>query len=431
MADSNAILVYLALKFGRTDWLPEDPAGAAAVQRWLSVAAGQIAFGPAAARLITVFGASFNAEEVIARAHAILKHIDAELAGRAWLVGDRPTIADVALYSYIARAPEGNVDLTALRRDQRLARAYRGPAGLRRLPEDPRRAHRGGLTGPRTFIKDQNDGRRQPDRTRSTSNPPPPGTGERRRFRRASGLPTGWRHSDSRAIRDHMPDQHRQFYAQLPFIVAGSVDPQGDAWATLLTGDPGFIQSPDPKRLSIATHLDEHDPATAGMSDGDAIGLLGIELHTRRRNRLNGTVRSGSGECFRRAGGAQLRQLPPVHPAQRLPVRRRCGRPRHPQARAVGPSRCAGARPDRRRRYLLRRLLCRSGGRAAAGRCFAPGRQAGLRPDRRRWRSHGSRVRGQPLLQHAGQFPAQPQGRPRLRRFRDRATCFSLPGPPK
>ena len=92
---------------------PEDPAGAAAVQRWLSVAAGQIAFGPAAARLITVFGARFNAEEVIARAHAILKHIDAELAGRTWLVGDRPTIADVALYSYIARAPEGNVDLTA------------------------------------------------------------------------------------------------------------------------------------------------------------------------------------------------------------------------------------------------------------------------------------------------------------------------------
>jgi glutathione S-transferase len=112
VADSNAILVYLALKFGRTDWLPQDPAGAAAVQRWLSVAAGQIAFGPAAARLITVFGAGFNAEEVIARAHAILKHIDAELAGRAWLVGDRPTIADVALYSYIARAPEGNVDLT-------------------------------------------------------------------------------------------------------------------------------------------------------------------------------------------------------------------------------------------------------------------------------------------------------------------------------
>lgn len=102
----------------------------------------------------------------------------------------------------------------------------------------------------------------------------------------------------SKVIRDHMPDQHRQFYAQLPFIVASSVDPQGDAWATLLTGNPGFIQAPDPKRLSIATHLDENDPATAGMSDGDAIGLLGIELSTRRRNRLNGTIRSGSGDAF-------------------------------------------------------------------------------------------------------------------------------------
>ena len=74
VSDSNAILVYLAKKHRRADWLPETPEGAAAVQRWLSVAAGQIAFGPAAARLVTLFGAKFNAEEVIARAHAILAH---------------------------------------------------------------------------------------------------------------------------------------------------------------------------------------------------------------------------------------------------------------------------------------------------------------------------------------------------------------------
>jgi glutathione S-transferase len=113
VADSNAILVYLAKKFARTGWLPEDARGAAEVQRWLSVAAGQIAFGPAAARLITVFGAAFNAGEVIKRAHAILALIDAELTGRDWIIaGDKPTVADVALYSYIARAPEGNVDLS-------------------------------------------------------------------------------------------------------------------------------------------------------------------------------------------------------------------------------------------------------------------------------------------------------------------------------
>lgn len=113
VADSNAILVYLAKKFGRTDWLPEAPREAAAVQRWLSVAAGQIAFGPAAARLVAVFGAKFDAEEVIGRAHAVLKLIEAELAGRNWLAADRPTIADVSIYSYVARAPEGNVDLAA------------------------------------------------------------------------------------------------------------------------------------------------------------------------------------------------------------------------------------------------------------------------------------------------------------------------------
>jgi len=113
IADSNAILVYLAKKSGQRAWLPEDAPGAAAVQRWLSVAAGEIAYGPAAARLITVFGAGFNAEEVIGRAHAVLNKLEAHLAGRDWLAADHPTIADVAIYSYVARAPEGNVDLSA------------------------------------------------------------------------------------------------------------------------------------------------------------------------------------------------------------------------------------------------------------------------------------------------------------------------------
>lgn len=112
VADSNAILVYLAKKAGRTDWLPEDPQGAAAVQRWLSVAAGEVAYGPAAARLITVFGAKFNADEVIGRAHTLLGRLEARLEDADWLVGSQATIADVAIYSYVARAPEGNVDLS-------------------------------------------------------------------------------------------------------------------------------------------------------------------------------------------------------------------------------------------------------------------------------------------------------------------------------
>lgn len=81
--------------------------------KWLSVAAGEIAYGPCAARLITVFGADFRADEVIARAHRILKLINEELENSHFIIGDRPTIADVALYSYIVGAPEGNVDLGA------------------------------------------------------------------------------------------------------------------------------------------------------------------------------------------------------------------------------------------------------------------------------------------------------------------------------
>lgn len=113
LSDSNGILVYLAKKYGSGSWQPQDPLAEARIQRWLSVAAGQVAYGPAAARLITVFGAAFNADEVITRAHTLLKVMDTELADSPFLAGPEPTIADVANYSYIAHAPEGNVSLEA------------------------------------------------------------------------------------------------------------------------------------------------------------------------------------------------------------------------------------------------------------------------------------------------------------------------------
>lgn len=113
LSDSNAILVYLAKKYGNGSWLIDEPVAAARIQRWLSVAAGQLAYGPASARLITVFGAALNAEDVIARAHALLKVMDSELATSPFLAGDTATIADVANYTYIAHAPEGNVSLQA------------------------------------------------------------------------------------------------------------------------------------------------------------------------------------------------------------------------------------------------------------------------------------------------------------------------------
>lgn len=113
IADSLAILVYVARKVGPSHWLPVDPVEEAEVQRWLSVAAGKIAYGACAARLVTVFDAPFRLEEVIERAHATLSVIEKVLADRRWIAGTTlPTIADVALYSYIERAPEGNVDLS-------------------------------------------------------------------------------------------------------------------------------------------------------------------------------------------------------------------------------------------------------------------------------------------------------------------------------
>ena len=135
IVDSNAILVYVAKKAGRTDWLPEDAHGAASVQRWLSVAAGEIAYGPAAARLVTVFGAKFNPDEVIARAHVILGRLESHLAEREWLVGNAPTIADVAIYSYVARAPEGNVDISGYPKVNALLRRIEALPGFVAIPE--------------------------------------------------------------------------------------------------------------------------------------------------------------------------------------------------------------------------------------------------------------------------------------------------------
>lgn len=112
LSDSNAILVYLAKKYDNSGrWLPAEPVAAAKVQRWLSVAAGQIASGPATARLITVFGAPYDAEATIARSHALLKVVEQELTSSPFLAGNTATLADVAGYTYIAHAPEGNVSL--------------------------------------------------------------------------------------------------------------------------------------------------------------------------------------------------------------------------------------------------------------------------------------------------------------------------------
>ncbi|SDB69692.1 pyridoxamine 5'-phosphate oxidase family protein [Belnapia rosea] len=99
-------------------------------------------------------------------------------------------------------------------------------------------------------------------------------------------------------LRDHMLPQHQSFFPALPFLVLGAVDAEGDAWATLRAGPPGFLRALDSTRLQVEVRRDPADPAEAGLEDGAAVAVLGIELATRRRNRLNGTLRRNGPEGF-------------------------------------------------------------------------------------------------------------------------------------
>ena len=134
-----------------------------------------------------------------------------------------------------------------------------------------------------------------------------------------------------RVIRSEMPDQHRTFYQQLPFMLYGAVDADGNPWASILEGAPGFAKSPEPALLQLGSLPGHDDPAQ--LQDGAAIGLLGIELHTRRRNRLNGrvgavtasgfevTVEQSFGNCPQYIQLRQFRSVPLADPATRVAQR--------------------------------------------------------------------------------------------------------------
>lgn len=113
-----------------------------------------------------------------------------------------------------------------------------------------------------------------------------------------------------RVIRDHMPQQHRDFFAQLPFVVVGSLDERQRPWASLLTGAPGFMQSPDARRLRIDALPDAADPLAAALRPDAPLGLLGIQPHTRRRNRLNGQVTAVDAAGFELAVGQSFGNCP-------------------------------------------------------------------------------------------------------------------------
>jgi predicted pyridoxine 5'-phosphate oxidase superfamily flavin-nucleotide-binding protein len=122
------------------------------------------------------------------------------------------------------------------------------------------------------------------------------------------------------AIRSFMPDQHRRFFAQLPFVAVATTDGNGPV-ATLWTGPPGFVTSPDPRTLRIAVALDPADPASRAFVAGAPFGLLGIELATRRRNRANGAITAVAPDGLTVAIRQSFGNCPSyIHPRDVLPA---------------------------------------------------------------------------------------------------------------
>ncbi len=101
-----------------------------------------------------------------------------------------------------------------------------------------------------------------------------------------------------RVIRDFMPDEHRTLFAELPFLVIGSLDERDRPWASIVCGPPGFVSSPDARTLAVGASPLPGDPLGANATSDAPIGVLGIQLETRRRNRMNGRIEKVSGDGF-------------------------------------------------------------------------------------------------------------------------------------
>ncbi|MBW8301098.1 MAG: pyridoxamine 5'-phosphate oxidase family protein [Hydrogenophaga sp.] len=129
-------------------------------------------------------------------------------------------------------------------------------------------------------------------------------------LQRAVGVALQMEPIGRKVLRPFLLDQHREFYPLLPFIVIGAIDPEGAPWATIRAGAPGFLQSPDPLTLAVEARREPADPAERGMEDGDAVGLVGVDLVTRRRNRLNGTISRSSDDRFAVSVGQSFGNCP-------------------------------------------------------------------------------------------------------------------------
>jgi glutathione S-transferase len=134
LRDSQAILLYLALTYGNGRWLPASAAGQAQVAAWLSTAANEVAHGPALLRAHYRFGRPIDLASAEAGTTRLLAILEAHLAAHDWLVGDSPSIADLAIYPYLALAPDARIDLTPYPAVRRWLAAVRGQPGYVGMP---------------------------------------------------------------------------------------------------------------------------------------------------------------------------------------------------------------------------------------------------------------------------------------------------------
>lgn len=144
--------------------------------------------------------------------------------------------------------------------------------------------------------------------------------GERSVQRRA-GMDARIEQIGRKIIRDFMPDDHRELFAALPFLVLGTLDAQQRPWASLISGPPGFAHSPDPRTLRVDATPAAGDPLRANVADGAPVGVLGIELATRRRNRMNGWFADVDSNGFAIRVGQSFGNCPQYIQARRVLAR--------------------------------------------------------------------------------------------------------------
>lgn len=113
-----------------------------------------------------------------------------------------------------------------------------------------------------------------------------------------------------RVVRTFLPEEHQEFYSELPFLVAAARDGNGRPWVTLLAAEPGFVDSPEPHTLTVSALPSRGDALADSLGVGDDIGLLGIELESRRRNRVNGRIAQRDGEGFALSVGQSFGNCP-------------------------------------------------------------------------------------------------------------------------